>query len=239
MIKKNSLLVILCCFLATTLNAQWFLTYGLISYRKDFQGQLNKWDATKIGNPIQVVGFHVNGPVYQSTGSGERRTYMDLQFNKYLPQRIVLNDSVTGVISGSSFAYSEAYDFFKKSDHFDLALGGGFNFGRLKLNEQAWSFFDVRSNQLHLKNMLICPKAILQLRVMTKGISFMATAEFQYDVSNSDWKEKLWSRRKPDSYPVSGFNQTGFCCFIGIGYNLHGNTNVENDSDDIEEDINY
>lgn len=166
---------------------------------------------------------------------------MDIQFNKYLPQKIAINDSVNGTISGSSFAYSEAYDFFKKSDHFDLALGGGLNFGRLKLNEQAWSFFDVRSGQLHLKNMLICPKAILQLRVVTKGISFMATAEFQYDVSNSDWKEKLWSRRKPDSHPVPGFNQTGFCCFIGIGYTFSGGTeepDVENDGDD-DTGINY
>ena len=231
MILKGSILAILCCFWASALDAQIFLSYGITPYRKNFLSQLNTWESTEIGRPVQIIGLHFNGPGGISTGSGHRNTYLDLQFNQYLWQKITINDSVTGAISGCSYGYAEGYEIFKNNRNIDLTIGGGLNLGRLKLTEQNSVLLDIRSNQLHLKNMLICPKGLIQFRIITKYISFMATAEFQYDISSSKWKEKLWSRHKADSYPVPGFNQTGFCFFIGLGY-----TFMSDSEDEIEED---
>lgn len=139
-------------------------------------------------------------------------------FAKYLPQAFRVNDSVSGVITGSTFGASAGFDCFPKAKKLDVIFSGGLNIGRLKVIQDHWHFLEYRDNDLHRKNMFICPKVSLMTKYYIRRFCLTLAAEYQYDISNSRWKEKLLATGKPSSVPVAGFNQTALNFSVGLGW---------------------
>jgi hypothetical protein len=186
------------------------LLYGNMLYQKDFLGQLNTLDNYKQSRPMQYLGIGT---------SGGFRVNRKWEFSgnmfaaQYLPQRFHANDSVTGKISGSLFGVTVGYDVFRKAKAIDLIFGGGLNLGRLKL---------VQNDYLHWKNMLITPKLSVIAKVYIGKFSLFAGAEYGYDISGSDWKEKRLASKRHASVPVPAFNQSGFNLSVGLCWILDG-----------------
>jgi hypothetical protein len=186
------------------------LMYGNTIFRKDLLGQLNSKDNYSFGRPMQFAGVSLTEQVLIKTLGVFPSNVLAAH---YLPQEFKVNDSVTGNISGSMFGVSLGYDFFKKSEVVGLTFSAGLNIGRLKL---------VDNQYLHLKNGMFTPKLSVTLSVHVRKLCLAFNAEYVYDVSNSDWKEKSRASKRSASVPVPGLNQSGFNFSVGLG--LSGNS---------------
>jgi hypothetical protein len=138
---------------------------------------------------------------------------------KYLPQAFRVNDSVSGVITGSIFGVSAGFDCFPNAKAIDIIFSGGLNVGKMKIIQDHMHFLEYRDNDLHRKNMFICPKAGVMTKFYLSKFCITLNAEIVYDISNSRWKEKLLAVGKPSSAPIAGFNQTGVNFSIALGWN--------------------
>jgi hypothetical protein len=228
---------IVCTFflLASTANAQRTtaeVVYGNHLFDQSFVradnqsfGTVNTMDAFESGKPIQSLGVGL---------SGMFRVNQTWKFSghflgaKFLPQAFPVNDCVSGKISGCLYAGTIGYDLFPKKKMIDVIFSGGLNLGRTKLAQS--NFLEKPGNVLHVKNMFISPKASFMVKLYLGKFCLSANAEYAYDISGSDWKEKLLARNKPASVPVPGFNQTSFNFSAGIGYAIPigGRSNYSN-----------
>lgn len=206
---------LLCFFSAHGQYTTSELVYGTTLFRKDFGGQLNTLDQYNAGRPIQYVGLGISGRFMLDN---KWPFFGGFLAAKYLPQAFRVSDSVSGVITGSIFGMTAGFDCFPKVKRLDVIVSGGLNLGRLKLIRDHWNFLDYRGNELHRKNMLICPKASVMTKYYIRQFCLTLSAEYQYDISNSRWKEKILATGKPSSVPVAGFNQTGLNLSIGLGW---------------------
>lgn len=214
--------------LSLTTQAQqtsYDLVYGNVLYRKNLEQQLNTISEHKLGEPVQYAGFSISGAALVNKKYGVSGNFLAA---KYLPQSFQINDSVTGKLSGSVFGLTAGFDCFPKTEWFDVILSGGLNLGRMKLVQQKWDYLRYKDNNLHLKNMLICPKVSLMTKVYLKKFCLTFTGEYAYDISGSSWKEKILSLGKPESLTVPGFNQTGLYLSVGIGYYMPFGTYNDN-----------
>lgn len=200
------------------------LSYGNYLFEKGFprtDGQqmsaVNTKDAFTIGHPIQSVGLFANG-MFRI----DQRWKISGHFGgaKFLPQQFTVNDSVSGKISGCLYTVSAGYDLFPKIKAIDLIFSGGLNLGRTKLVQEKFDFLEKSGNNLHVKNMFISPKASCMLQVFVGKFVLNLNAEYAYDISGSNWKEKLLARHKPESVDVPDFSQTGLAFSVGLGWNV-------------------
>jgi hypothetical protein len=193
------------------------LTYGNYLFRKPFDPQLNGSDHFKAGVPIQSLSLGVSGAFLVN---GKWRCAGHMLGAKFLPQDFRVNDSISGVITGCLYTLSLGYDIFPRSRSFDFIFSGGLNLGRTKLIKEKLDFLERYDNTLHVKNMFISPKASMMVKLYVSKFCLTLNAEYAYDISGSDWKEKLLARHKPASVSVPGFNQTGLNVSIGIGWSI-------------------
>jgi hypothetical protein len=204
---KSIFTVLIALIVSSQVNAQVDVIYGNTLYQKDFLGQLNTMKAHKYGRPMQFVG--VAGTNLMA--NKKKNVHWNFVGAKYLSQNFQVNDSVSGKISGSLFGFAAGRDLFAKVDAFDFHIGGGLNFGRLKL---------VGNDLLHLKNMFISPKLSVLVKVRIGKLCLSAGAEYAYDISGSDWKEKIFPTGKRSTVAVSGFNQSGMNFTVGLGWRI-------------------
>lgn len=210
--------VLLITALSLTTQAQHTsldFTYGNILYRKNLGQQLNTLSDYEFGEPVQYAGIIFSGTALVNKKHGLSGNFLAA---KYLPQSFQINDSVSGKLSGSVFGLTAGFDCFPKTEWFDIIVSGGLNLGRMKLVQQKWDYLRYKDNNLHLKNMLICPKVSLMSKIYLKKFCLTFAGEYAYDISGSRWKEKTLSLGKPESLTVPGFNQTGLYLSVGIGY---------------------
>lgn len=211
----TALIIIILSLTTQAQQSSFDLVYGNVLYRKNLEQQLNTISDYQPGKPLQYAGVSVSGAALLNK---KHTIFGNFLAAKYLPQSFQINDSVSGKLSGSVFGLTAGFDCFPKTEWFDVIVSGGLNLGRMKLVQQKWDYLRYKDNNLHLKNMLICPKVSLMTKVYFKKLCLTFAGEYAYDISGSRWNEKTLSLGKPESLTVPGFNQTGLYLSVGIGY---------------------
>lgn len=169
---------------------------------------------------MQFIGYEADRIPFGWNSHYEDDVFSNIQIVQFIPSSFSVNDSISGTLSGSSFNFAFGYDVFGKSDFFDLLFSGGINLGRMKLIQNNLDFLRNSTNTLHLKNMFISPKAQVMMKFSFKTVNLTFCADYLYDVSGSDWKEKLLARHKPASAAVTAFNQTGLSFSVCLGLSI-------------------
>jgi len=220
--RRSTFRMLICLLLLFAKNAEAQytsvdLTYGNTIFTRDFLGQLNTTASYKHGRPMQYAGLMISG----MQTNGRINISGNFIMAQYLPQQFYVNDSLQGNISGCFFGLTAGADLFPKVKSFDLIFSGGLNLGRMKLVQKEFNYFQHRDNILHRKNMLISPKFGVMAKVFIwHRFSITLNAEYAYDISGPRWQEKILAVGKPHSVSVPNFNQSGFYCSVGIGFNV-------------------
>lgn len=66
--------------------------------------------------------------------------------------------------------------------------------------------------------MFLCPKAGVMLKIFAGRFCLSATAEYMFDISGPDWKEKILAIGKPGSVKLPEFKQSGWYLGVSLGY---------------------
>jgi len=192
------------------------IVYGNNLYQRNFGSQLNTINQYRFGRPIQYMGISCSGMVKTDRGHDLSGNFI---WAKHLPQVFQINDSVNGKLTGFTIGLTAGKDLFPKAKAFDFILSGGLNLGKMKLIQEQFHYLEYTNNNLHLKNMLICPKVSLMTKVYLGKYCISLNAEYMYDISSTSWNEKLLALGKPRSVEVAGFRQTGYSLSLHLGWN--------------------
>lgn len=130
-------------------------------------------------------------------------------FDYFLPQTVTSASASSYTLKGyqwGTMMYGK--DILHHSRHFDLILGGGFNVGKYKLNENN----GVQATEF--KNKFFAPKLTSEFRIILgQTVAIGARAEYQWDTT-----ARSWSSSSSATLPGSRFSGTYFQAFIGFGW---------------------
>ncbi|MBL7890184.1 MAG: hypothetical protein JNL24_11555 [Bacteroidia bacterium] len=180
------------------------LAYGYKIVQQNFQDNLNYVGNFSFASPLQFIGIGATDHTLISRSS-EAET--QLYYCQIIPRKILTRDSLDAYISGGMFSLGFGIDLFKKSKLFDMFIFGGFNMGRLRLYGE---------NMIKQKNFYFSPKLSLQPKVKIGPIAFSIRLDYEYDVSNPNWK-KMYFSSAPAVF-ADKFRQSGFSAFVCLGY---------------------
>ncbi len=176
-----------------------------------FYQQLNSIDNFNVNQPLKLAGVGCN--LVTDFAGSEYSDGSELQFNvtysQVIPQDIIIRDSIKSKITGGLFGMGIfTYEVFLNKKSADVLFTIGFNAGRLKIYDNTC---------LNAINPYFAPKLIIQPRLKLGKIVASLRFEYEYDVTNSDWKTY-----KGVIIPeLQSINQTGITCFFGLGYAIN------------------
>jgi hypothetical protein len=188
------------------------LSAGYKSFDRSFQKQFNAIDNFSFSKPLQTVGLNFGGHFEdnQNGEEGHRESSLYFSYSYILPQPVLLNDSVSCMVSGFSIGQAYGWDFLKENKNLDILLGLGANTGRTKF---------YRNNLARQQNFFFSPKVCLQPKIAIKKVVLTLTIEYEYDISNPNWK-KAWFA-KGEQIKLDRLRQNAFTTVFGIGYRLN------------------
>lgn len=183
------------------------LYYGNSVFTKNFH-RLNTVDGFDPKLPIRQIGLGLSNYDFQA----DPRRFVSAEYGLsfYLPESIILNDTIRSSISGFCWNMGLGKPFFKKTKTFRLNFYLGFNTGRTALTG---------GDNLYLKNAYFAPKATLQPKLIIKRICISLIFNYSYDISDQNWKKM---RRNNNDYSLDKFDQTNFSAFVALGYRPFG-----------------
>lgn len=131
-----------------------------------------------------------------------------LSIEQMLPVNIQLNDSINAKLRGFNVGVPIfGFDALHKYRNIDFLIFSGVNIGRLKI---------YKKDYINKKNPYFLPKISLMPRIALGKIVLSATAEYDFDVFSTRWKNLLFEKKYSNT--LSGFRQSGFSLIFGVGY---------------------
>lgn len=180
------------------------LYYGNKVFTKNFYSQLNSANKIDFNLPIQQLGIGFTN--YDRLSTLWYDNSIQMAFYYYLPNTIVINDTIKSIISGFAYSFGLGPSFFRKSKYFRLNTSLGFNTGRTTLTQ---------IEDKTLKNSFFAPKILFQPKIIIKRFCFSLLLDYSYDISNKSWKQL---NNAKDSYGLNQFDQSGYSFVVSIGY---------------------
>ncbi len=188
-----------------TINPLSFdLYYGSTIYTKNFYNQLNTSNSINFNLPVRQIGIGFTNNDF--TPNPWYRLSNQMGFNYYLPNKVLINDTIKSTISGFSYSFGLGRDFFRKSKYFRFNTYLGFNTGRTTLTQ---------IDNMTLKNSFFSPKILVQPKIIVKRFCLSLLFSYSYDISNKNWKQ---TNNDNDNYSLDKFDQSNYALFISIGY---------------------
>lgn len=182
------------------------LLYGKYFYRQGLQNQINTFQYFRFSEPIQSIGLNFNVAYVR-----ERRHDFTIHFSytQIIPQKIQLNDSITGYINGFNFSNNlYGIDLTPKSDFSSIVLGLGFNTGRLRIKTDEY-----RS----LKNPFFAPSLFFNPRFFFGHFSMAIRTDYQLDISKTHWRNIKLSN-KSSTLSAPNLKQTALLTYLSLGW---------------------
>lgn len=173
---------------------------------------LNSFGNVNFGTALSYIGLSATGGFKVSDGGFSRVKHVSgqISFSQVIPQKILINDSINGKITGFNFGFSlYGINVFPKIKHFDLLVDFGFNAGRLRL---------YGNSLIKQKNPYISPALSITPRVRFNKIFVHIRATYDYDISRAKWRPIRFSPEEKVS--IENLKTTGLTFFAGIGYIL-------------------
>jgi hypothetical protein len=181
-------------------NSRFFYDayFGYRVHRQNFYNQLNTFDSYKASAPLQVVGirgneyFHTKLPNF----------FGNLSYSQILPQPVYIQDTIKGKITGGVIGLGLGF-LLIKTKPIDVHFYIGFNTGRLRM---------YGNELLKQKNPFFSPKVGIQPWFNFGEIALTLMAEYEYDVSNMNWKH--------DQVGVVALKQSGITLQAGLSVSV-------------------
>lgn len=190
-----------------TASYSYDVSFGNKIYNNSFYSQLNTFTKADISIPTQFIGIGISGAFWAGSKSKSFKYDGHIYFNQIVPQKIRLNDTLAPLITGNCLSMGFGKDLLSKTNTVDIIISGGFNMGRIRL------YGKEITNQ---KNFYFSPKISIQPKVKIKSISFSIRGDYEYDISNPNWKKLYFSKENP--IILNKFNQSGLSLFFCVGY---------------------
>jgi hypothetical protein len=180
------------------------LYYGYRPQLHNFYNQLNTINDFNLGKPLQMIGIGSSGEyVYNMNG----HFYGHLIYNQIIPQKLIVQDTLKGKITGFIFSFAYGGAITTKSEKFVLYYYLGLNTGRLRL---------YGANELNQKNPFLSPKIGIQPKIKLGNIALTFILDYEYDISSPNWRRTLFS--SGNKVNLASLKQTGITGQFGIGY---------------------
>lgn len=185
-------------------------SFDVIYGQKNFQNEVlgnavNSLDQFSVGQPISSIGIGLTGILVVNR---KRRFPTSVHFNHLIPQKIALNDSIAGRVSGFNVGIPlTGWDVFSKKRWIDLILGAGFKTGRIRL------FGDSRLEQI---NAYFAPCITIAPRFNFGKISLQFRAEYELDITRSRWRN-VWFSNSPKA-DLGPMKSTGLSTSVSVGW---------------------
>ncbi len=182
----------------------WDVIYGNKFYNNDFRNYLPNVESIEIGKEPYYIG------VQMASGLITTRMYsFSGAFNvvQMIPISIKLNDTINAKLRGFNVGVPIfGFDALYKYKNIDFLIFSGVNIGRLKI---------FKKDYINKKNPYFSPKISLMPRVALGKIVLSATAEYDFDVFSTRWKNPIFEKKYSNT--LSGFRQSGFSLIFGLG----------------------
>jgi hypothetical protein len=167
------------------------------------------------GKTIITVGGSFAPNLSLQLGKRATSSYDQIAFNSMLPKEVIVDDSLSFTLKGYQLTLCfTAIDFFPRSKFFDLVLGVGTSFGRMRIDR-----LDLRldSERHKYTNPYMASKIIIEPTIYLWRIVLGVRAEYMIDYSSGSWKYK--DNRLP---PIATAKSSGFMVQGILGFNLAG-----------------
>jgi hypothetical protein len=215
--KPNYLILFLLCFASTLYSQQnnkrpFSLVYGKRFLQEHTFNELNTLDRPSLKGPMNILGFEVGVKRFFIGPGNKHILYAMLGFTMILPTTIQLNDSTKAKLSGyQGEALLIGKDFRTKRKKAGAKISLGANMGYVTLK---------KGKELRLMNYYISPLLSFRPWVVLKPVRLGLICEYEYDVSNKNWKPIWWRKKAPNLAKPDKFSSTGLCVYFTIGVNI-------------------
>jgi hypothetical protein len=179
--------------------------YGYRSYSQNFYNQLNTLGTIKLERPLQVIGAGTGFHVDYASSIGGFGGFEHIAFYQILPQKIYIQDTLKGKITGGVFSFDFGKGIKSKFATFDYYIG--FNTGRLRIYD---------NELIRQKNLFFSPKIGIRPRIKRSRFAIVAILEYEYDISKTKWSRTLFATT--DKVAITGLRQSGLTVQVGMGY---------------------
>jgi hypothetical protein len=184
------------------------LLYGQkILQTPTLNNELNTLSDYRFFAPLHYIGV---GMTHGLRWNGRFNSLNHFSYTQVWPQKIALNDSISGWLTGGNFYLTVVgFDLFYYKPKIDFMIDLGFNTGRLRLLGDAL---------IKQKNPYFSPSLTLAPRYFIGDISLQIRASIDYDISSENWRRMTFS--KSDKVNIGPTSTTGFNVFFAVGYKM-------------------
>jgi hypothetical protein len=169
--------------------------------------QLKTWGATKTFSPLTTIGG-VAALSYCDNNSG-RVFDCGFSFEKFLPQKISIGDSLNYKLSGWQLMTSIYGKDIIPAHRIALVGAPGIDWGTVKIQG------DYKDGKTIYKNPFVSPFLRAEFRVIFWQIAVGVRGSYRYDISRKLWKQNNGNLSPLPNSKISGL---GLQFFIGWGY---------------------
>lgn len=219
---KTKIFTIALCF-ATIFAAGQYVNHINLEFNggyyfpklKDLNAEFKTNYNQDFGKYLHAFGGSFGSTISLQLGNSVASSYDNISYNYIYPKKIVVNDSLNFSLRGYQWSFSFAgLDIFPKSKFFDLVIGAGATFGRLRIDRQD---LKIDTKKLKYTNPFMATKIVIEPCIYLWRIALGIRAEYIIDYSSGSWK------RKDDRLPViATAKSSGFLLQGIIGFNLAG-----------------
>jgi hypothetical protein len=189
------------------------LNLGYKSFSQNFKNQFNTIDNFDFSRPMQIIGLsfggHFDGDRVKDGGKVSKEGSMYFSYSYIIPKTVIINDTIQSKVTGFSIGEAYGWDIFKKNENVDVLFCLGFNLGRTRF---------YKNELVRQQNFFFAPKICLQPKIAIKKFTLSFTIEFDYDVTNPNWKKTYFA--KGDQIKINSFRQTSLTTLFGLGYRI-------------------
>lgn len=180
--------------------------YGTIVYKDDFYKQLNTGTSYSIDRPPTFAGVGISG---FERAIGPTYFVFEMNAQKYIPQQLIVNDSIKSTFSGGSFGLGIGKRFASANRNLSITCYLGFNSGRCTL---------ANSENISAQKQFFCPKVSIQPKIMIKRLAISIVVAAQGDVTSAKWLPRYFNNH--NEITINGLYQTGFIGMLSLGYRI-------------------
>ncbi len=182
--------------------------YGTRLYTDNFYNQLCTLENFRFNAPVQMAGFGYSGAIPVDGRYGSSYWYGHWSYQLVIPQKIIINDTISCNIKGYVLSLDIAgFDLFKRAKTFHVIGSFGFNTGRLRLQGNEWA---------RQKNPFFSPRVSLQPKLRIGNLFFSLRGDYEWDISSVNWRRTLFATK--DKIALQRFKQSGATVLFCIGH---------------------
>jgi hypothetical protein len=182
------------------------LIYGQHLLKNNFNSEFNSFHNYAFVKPIQSIGVSLSGAYTR----GNRHDYaVHYSYSQIIPQRVVVNDSVSGSINGFILGLNMfGKDLLPKSKFANCIVSVGFNTGRFRLSGNEYK---------QQKNPFFSPTISVQPKIRIGPVVLSVRGDYSFDLSKKNWRSVNFTTKNV-GLNMSHLKQTGGIIYFSIGF---------------------